>query len=145
MTTQFNNEWEYKKQQKQLVNSLSEVAVTWDFNDLINKPIPKIGYFTFNSTWNITISGLWFKPKMVHFFYTDQISWYWQWAMTEDYQFAYDIIWSKTETQTECIYLRNWWWNAIWRAVRVSMNEWGFTINVTFAPWTTVRVNYIAN
>jgi len=145
MTTQFNNEWEYKKQQKQLINSLSNVAVTGDFNDLINKPTPKIGYFTFNSTWNITISGLWFKPKMVQFFYTDQISWYWQWVMTKDYQFAYDIIWSKTEIQTECIYLRNWWWNAIWRAVRVSMDEWGFTINVTFAPWTTVRVNYIAN
>lgn len=104
----------------------------------------KIWYFTFNSTWNITISWMWFKPKLVQFFYTDQISWYGQGAMTADYQFAFDVVESKSSSQSDCIYIRNAWWSVIWRAEKVSLNDWGFTINVTFAPWTTVRVNYIA-
>ncbi len=104
----------------------------------------KLWYFTFNSTWNITISWMWFKPSLVQFFYTDQAWWFWQWAMTTNYQFALDILWSWTEIQTECIYLRNAWGTAIARVEKVSLDNNWFTINVTYAPWTTIRVNYIA-
>jgi len=99
-----------------------------------------IWYFTFATTWNITITWVWFKPKLVRFTFADQIGWMWSWAMTSSYQFAYDIN-SKSQIQTQCIYIRNSSWTAIWRAVFVSMdNDW-FTINITLAS-TTIYVNY---
>lgn len=102
----------------------------------------KIWYFTFNSTWNISITWVWFKPKWVIFNYTNQAWVIGNWAMDWTSQYWYeDNLW--TQIQTECIYIRNSWWAAIWRAVYVSMdNDW-FTINATLAS-TTIYVNYIA-
>jgi hypothetical protein len=117
-----------------------------DYTLLRNKPTfsaintPKIWYFTFASTWNITITWIWFKPNLVKFTFCDQVWWMWVWAMTWTYQYAFDIN-SKTQIQSQCIYIRNSWWSAIWRAVFVSMNADWFTIDITLAT-TTIYVNY---
>jgi len=121
---------------------------TLDYNiALRNKPNwwwnYKIGYFTFNSTWNVSITWVWFTPKLITFTYTDQTWWYWTWAMDWTSLFWYDVLWAPSQIQSECIYLRNSWWTAIWRAVFVSMDADWFTINKTLAS-TTIYVNYIA-
>jgi len=121
---------------------------TLDYNiSLRNKPVIEswwklyIWYFTFNSTWNKVITWVWFKPKLVRFTYNNSWqTWMWSWAMTETYQFAYDIN-GKLNIQTECIQIRDAWLTAIWRASYVSMNTDWFTINVTRAS-TTINVNY---
>lgn len=112
--------------------------------EVLNKPTwwsnIKIWYFTFNATWNITITWVWFKPNLVKFTFCDQVWWMWVWAMTWTYQYAFDFN-SKTQIQTQCIYIRNSWWTAIWRAVFVSMNNDWFTIDITLAT-TIIHVNY---
>lgn len=130
------------------IETYATVATTWDYNDLINKPTiptantPKLQQFTFNATWNIAVTWVWFTPKLVEFHFTDQSWAYWVWKMTSTYQFAFDVGYSWTQIQTECIYIRNSLWNAIWRAVYVSMDSDWFTINVTFSTWVTIYVNY---
>ena len=77
------------------------------------------------------------------FTYTDQISWYWTWAMEETAVYWFDVLWVPSQITTQCIYIRNSWWTAIWRAKFVSMdNDW-FTINLILAS-TTIYVSYIA-
>lgn len=100
--------------------------------------------FSFNSTGNVSVTWLWFTPKSVQFYFCDAGgTWYGQGWMTNTAQFAFDIINSKSQITTQCIYIRNGSGTAIGRAVYVSMDSDWFTINVTVA-WATINVSWIA-
>jgi hypothetical protein len=101
----------------------------------------KIWHFTITTTWNISITGVWFKPKLVKFSVCNNSNWTWIWAMESTAQFAIDLN-SKSDLQSQCIYYRDAWWTVITRAVYVSMDSDWFTINVTFHSWYTTSVNY---
>lgn len=98
--------------------------------------------FSFNSTWNKTITWVWFRPKLV-MFSVNITTRSWCWQMTDDWNqnsiSFNDWIWF-----SECIYIRDWSGTLSWRAVYVSMNTDWFTINVTHSSWTTVYVNFTA-
>ncbi len=102
-----------------------------------------VGNFTFNSTGNISVTGLWFTPTLVTFSYTDNSSGMGNGAMSSTSQWAFDVN-SKTNTTSQCIYIRNGAGTAIWRAVFVSMDADWFTINVTTATGANISVCYTA-
>ena len=90
----------------------------------------KIWNFTITTTGNISITWVWFKPKLVKFIVWNHSwnAWWWIWSMTEANQQSLNIANSTTLTN-QCIYT----WNPVSaRAVYVSMdNDW-FTINCTY-------------
>ncbi len=97
--------------------------------------------FDITSTWNISISWVWFKPKLVKFELVHNNSWFWSWNMTETSQNSTSFyVWVST---TRCIDIYNNLWILNARAVYVSMdNDW-FTINVqNITP--TLNVNFTA-
>lgn len=100
---------------------------------------PIIWSFTLTWTGNVSITWLWFKPKLVTFAVADNSSWVWSGAMTETNQYAINnTFW--TYITTQCIY---YWWPVKARAEYVSMDNDGFTINCIYHT-TTTYVNYIA-
>lgn len=90
----------------------------------------KLGSFTITATGNISITWVWFKPKLVKFSVGNHlwsVSW-WIWSITETEQQCLNITNSTTIT-TQCIY----YWNPVnARAVYVSMDSDWFTINCTY-------------
>lgn len=102
----------------------------------------KIWNFSFSTTWNKIITWVWFKPKLVMFSVTIW-SRSWCWQMTDTWS-QNSISFNDWVWLSECIYIRDWWWTLSWRAIYVSMDTDGFTVNVTTASWTTVYVNYTA-
>lgn len=122
----FNNEWEYKK----------EINNKWWWWKI------SVWSFNFNSTWELTISWIWFKPRYIQFYFSNQNdaigNWFTDWTTS----FAYESWWW-TKSDTECIYLRNASSSAQWRAVIQSMNNDWFTLNITLAT-ANIFNNYIA-
>ena len=121
-----------------------------DYNTQIrNKPTAssgittKIGYFTVTATGSKVITGVWFTPSLVQFFYTDQAWWSWAGSMTTTSQFAHDYMGSWSSDQTHCIYLRDAWSTTVCYCTYTSMDADWFTINVATGTGTT-RVDYIA-
>lgn len=94
----------------------------------------KLWSFTISATGNITITWVWFKPKLVQFSYS-AATWKWEWEMTSTEMRAYDPKTLGTLI-INCIYIRDSASNVIARATYVSMdNDW-FTINCSFINWT---------
>lgn len=100
-----------------------------------------ISSFNITSTWNISISWVWFKPKLVKFELVHNSSWFWSWNMTETSQNSTSFYVGVSTTR--CIDIYNNLWVLQARAVYVSMdNDW-FTINVqNITP--TLNVNFTA-
>lgn len=103
----------------------------------------KIWHFTITATGSKVITGVWFTPKTVQFFYTDQTGWSGAGWMDWTTQFWHDYMGSGSSSQTECIYLRDAGWTAICRATYTSFDSDWFTINVTTNTWTN-KVDFIA-
>ena len=99
----------------------------------------KLGSFTITATGNISVTWVWFKPKMVRFDVCDQLTSAWTWVITTTNQYAINFaLWAQITSQ--CIYYWSW---VKARAVYVSMdNDW-FTINCTYFANNTY-VNYTA-
>ncbi len=111
--------------------ALRNLVFSWKF---------KPWQFTFNSTWNKSITWIWFKPKLVMFMVNlSTRSWCGQ--MSDDW-IQNAISFADWPWTTECIYIRDSWWNLAWRATYVSMDTDWFTINVVTANWSTIYVNY---
>lgn len=96
----------------------------------------KLWSFTISATGNITITWVWFKPKLIQFSYS-ATTWKWEWEMTSTEMRAYDPKTLGTLT-INCIYIRDSASNVIARATYVSMdNDW-FTINCSFTSASLV-------
>jgi len=117
---------------------------TLDYNiSLRNKPVIESWQFyiwntTITSTGNKSITGVWFKPKIVRFIVWDNVwnpSYVSIWAMTTQWQYAMNFQTSACDNG-RCIHL----WTKCW-AVYVSMDTDWFTINCNY--WTnTAYVTY---
>lgn len=104
----------------------------------------QVGSFSFSSTWNLSVTWLDFTPKSVLFSFCDAGgTGYGNGAMSSTAQWAFDVINSKSQITSQCIYVRNSGGTAVGRAVYVSMNSDWFTINVTVAG-TTINVSWTA-
>lgn len=100
----------------------------------------KIWTFNITATWNISVTWIWFQPKLVKFTVWDS-SWnvwnVWIWSMTETSQQCMNII-NSSHITSQCIY----YWNPVKaRAVYVSMDTDWFTINCTYF-WANSYVLY---
>lgn len=96
----------------------------------------KLWSFTISATGNITITWVWFKPKLVQFSYSAS-TWKWEWEMTSTAMRAYDPK-SLITITTDNIFIRNWSDVVIARTQYVSMNNDWFTINCSFTSASLV-------
>lgn len=109
---------------------------------LRNKPIVwsnyKIWNWIFTTTWSISITWLWFTPKLIEIFCNNSSSWFCQWKWDWISQFVNYFDTSSAWLSTSYIIWYRNAWNTVVQWTLTSLDSDGFTLNISYLLTNTI-------